>query len=105
MQPVVNRIVENESFVMPVFPKVPVIYMHGGGSSERFPIAVGDYCQLIVNERCLDNWYLGRDNLSPAEDRIQDYSDSVALVGLHPQSSALDIPDKITRIGELLNGR
>jgi hypothetical protein len=95
-KPVVNRVIKGESIELPIFIEVPVIHICGGSSSIRFPIQVGDYCQLFVNERCLDHWYVGSDFLSPLEDRKHDYSDSVAIVGVKRKSDELEIPSVTT---------
>lgn len=99
-QPVINRQVNGESKRLPVFIEVPPIFMQGGSSYTAHPIAVGDYCLLLVTERCYDNWYAGSDFLSPLEMRMHDYSDGFALVGINPQASAIQIPDVITQIGD-----
>ena len=95
-KPVINRVIKGKSVELPTFIEVPVIHLYGGSSSIRFPIQVGDYCQLFVNERCLDNWYVGSDFLPPLEDRKHDYSDSVAIVGVKRKSDELEIPSVTT---------
>lgn len=100
VQPVIAREVNGQTKPLPVFPDVPVINFLGGTSSIQMPIAVGDYCILFVNERCLDNWYFGNDNQKPLSSRMFDYSDSVALVGLKNKANELMIPDTIKITGD-----
>lgn len=102
VQPVIAREVSGQTKPLPVFPEVPVINFLGGSSSIQMPIAVGDYCILFINERCLDNWYFGNDNQKPLSNRMFDYSDSVALVGLKNKANELVIPDRIKMTGDAL---
>ena len=100
VQPVINRVVDGKSIKLPQFTKVPPLFMQGGGSYTAHPIAVGDYCLLIFTERCFDRWYSGSDFQDPAEFRMHDYSDGIALVGVNPQAGALTIPDVIQQTGD-----
>lgn len=100
VQPVINRTVNGESIPLPVFTKVPPVFMQGGGSYTAHPIAVGDYCLLVFTERCFDRWYEGQDNRRPAEFRMHDYSDGLAIVGVNPRAGAFTIPDVIQQTGD-----
>ena len=100
VQPVVKKVLNGSIITMPLFKDVPPIFMQGGSSSEVWPIAVGDYCLLFVAEVCIDRWYMGEDDLEPNEDRRFDYSDSFALVGVNPFSSAKTIPAVTTAEGD-----
>lgn len=100
VQPVINRMFNGESKQLPVFKNVPPVFMQGGGMYEAFPIAIGDYCLLLVNERSFDEWYFGNDEKEPIEQRMHDYSDCFAICGVNPLSGAKTIPgDKIVREG------
>jgi hypothetical protein len=100
VQPVINRNVNGQSVQLPVFTKVPPVFMQGGGSYTAHPIAPGDYCLLILTERCFDRWYDGQDFRRPAEYRMHDYSDGFAVIGVNPMALAITIPDVITHIGD-----
>ena len=100
VQPVINRVVDGKSIQLPQFTKVPPLFMQGGGSYTAHPIAVGDYCLLILTERCFDRWYSGSDFQDPAEFRMHDYSDGIAIVGINPQAGALTIPSVIQQTGD-----
>ena len=100
VQPVINRVVDGKSIALPQFTKVPPLFMQGGGSYTAHPIAVGDYCLLILTERCFDRWYSGADFQDPAEFRMHDYSDGIAIVGINPQAGALTIPSVIQQTGD-----
>lgn len=100
VQPVIQRVVDGVPIDLPVFPSVPPIFLSGGQSYDAHPITVGDYCLLLVSERSFDRWYLGADNVPPIEQRMHDYSDCFALVGISPASMAKTIPLTIERFGD-----
>lgn len=100
VKPVIQRVVRGEAVDLPVFPSVPPIFMSGGTSYDAHPIAVGDYCLLLVSERSFDRWYMGDDNVPPIEQRMHDYSDCFALVGIAPAAAAKLIPTTIERKGD-----
>ena len=100
VQPVINRVVEGKSIKLPQFTKVPPLFMQGGGSYTAHPITVGDYCLLVLTERCFDRWYSGSDFQDPAEFRMHDYSDGLAIVGVNPLASAITIPSVIQQTGD-----
>ena len=100
VQPVINRVVAGRSIELPEFTMVPPVFMQGGGSHTAYPIAVGDYCLLILTERCFDRWYGGADFQSPAEFRMHDYSDGLAIVGVNPLAGAITIPTVIQQTGD-----
>ena len=100
VQPVINRVVDGKSITLPQFTKVPPLFMQGGGSYTAHPITVGDYCLLILTERCFDRWYSGSDFQDPAEFRMHDYSDGIAIVGINPTAGALTIPSVIQQTGD-----
>lgn len=99
-QPVIQRVVDGQAVTLPVFPSIPPVFLSGGASYDAHPIAVGDYCLLLVSERCFDRWYGGADNVPPIEQRMHDYSDCFALVGVSPASMAKTIPATIERFGD-----
>lgn len=99
-QPVIQRVVDGVAVDLPVFPSVPPIFLSGGDSYDAHPVSVGDYCLLLVSERSFDRWYLGADNVPPIEQRMHDYSDCFALVGIAPMAAAKEIPTTIMRQGD-----
>jgi len=98
-KPVISRVVDGKKVDLPNFIEVPVLTLMGGGSSIQMPISVGDYCVVFVSERCLDGWYSGQDFSKPLENRMHDYSDSIAFVGLKNKGGELTIPKIIEMIG------
>jgi len=99
-KPVINRVVNGVSIELPEFIEIPPIFLQGGSSYTAHPIAIDDYCLLLINERCFDNWFNGQDFLKPLGIRTHDYSDSFAIVGINPLSSAITIPSVVTQIGD-----
>ena len=99
-QPVIQRVVDGTAITLPVFPSVPPIFLSGGESYDAHPISVGDDCLLLVSERCFDRWYGGAYNVPPIEQRMHDYSDCFALVGVKIASMAITIPTTIERNGD-----
>lgn len=100
VRPVVQRVVDGEGVDLPVFPAVPPIFLQGGETYDAHPITEGDYCLLLVSERSFDRWYDGADNVPPVEQRMHDYSDCFALVGVNPKATARIITAFIERIGD-----
>lgn len=90
--PAINRVVDGQSRQLPEFIEVPPVIIQGGGSYIAEPINVGDYCLVLISERCYDAWYAGSDFVSPLEMRMHDYSDGFALCGVNPLASAISIP-------------
>lgn len=101
VKPVINRVVRGKEIVLPLFIDVPPIFLQGGDSHTTYPLRAGDYCLLLVSERCIDNWFFGKDFKAPLELRKHDYSDSFALVGVNPLNQAKTIPSVITTIGDI----
>ncbi|EHE5102148.1 hypothetical protein JM238_004471 [Salmonella enterica] len=92
--PVINRVVKGSSKQLPEFIEVPPVILQGGDSYIAEPISAGDYCLVLISERCYDAWYAGSDFVSPLEMRMHDYSDGFALCGVNPQATAIGIPKK-----------
>lgn len=68
----------------PLLEKVPVMTLQGGGSFLSMPIAAGDNCIVLFNDRELDSWYVNGPNNPPVTPRAHDLSDGLAIVGLNP---------------------
>lgn len=69
----------------------PVIFLGGGGASLTFPVAQGDECLVLFNDRDLDRWFQGNSNINPATPRLHSFSDAILLVGL--RSLANSVPN------------
>ena len=74
---------------IPPVVQVPVIFPSAGGYSITFPVAHGDEVLLIFSERALDSWQQAGGIRPPASLRHHDYTDAVAIIGLHSNPKAL----------------
>lgn len=98
--PVINRVVKGESIKLPELIEVPPVILQGGGSYIAEPIKPGDYCLVLISERCYDAWYAGSDFVSPLEMRMHDYSDGFALCGINPLANVIATPKQ----NRMMNG-
>lgn len=73
----------------PLLLNVPVQYPSGGGFTLTFPIAAGDECIVLFNDRQLDNWLTSGPGLPPSIGRVHDLSDGIAIVGVRNNTRAL----------------
>ncbi len=55
---------------------VPVYFPSGGGFTLTFPIAKGDECIVLFNDRNIDDWVTHGAGLPPATGRLHDLSDA-----------------------------
>lgn len=86
VQPAIKRIFTEKGAVnLPVCVDVPVSFPGGGDFFLTFPVKVGDECILLFAERAIDLWHVGGGTNSPAEYRLHDLSDGIAIVGLNSQ--------------------
>lgn len=68
----------------PILQQCPVIVLQGGIGSLTFPIAAGDTCLLLFNDRDIDDWFTSGQVGPVATPRLHAFSDAIALVGLSP---------------------
>lgn len=73
----------------PLLLDCPCIVLGGGEGRITFPIKSGDSCLVLFNDRDIDNWYSGGQTMPPRTDRYHDFSDAIALVGLHNKQNQL----------------
>ena len=60
----------------------PCIVLSGGKGRLTFPISPGDSCLVLFNDRDIDNWFASGQKMQPRTERMHNYSDAIALVGL-----------------------
>lgn len=66
----------------PILTDCPVVILSGGLSQLTFPIAIGDECLVIFNDRDIDNWH-SSGQIGPVDTiRMHSMSDAIALVGV-----------------------
>jgi len=73
----------------PILMDVPVVCMGGGGWSLTFPIAEGDECLILFNDRALDTWWSSGQVTQLPSSRLHSFSDGIAIVGVRSVPNAL----------------
>lgn len=68
----------------------PVVVLAGGPASLTMPIAVGDTCLVLFNDRAFDTWYSSGQVKQLPNNRMHSFSDAIALVGLRSGASPLE---------------
>jgi len=90
VNPSIRRIVYNgDKIVIPPIINVPVVFPSSGGYSITFPVAAGDEVLLVFSERSIDMWLQSGGVQDPLDRRKHDYSDAVAIIGLHSNPKAI----------------
>lgn len=85
----------------PIVIDVPFVIVSGGLASLKMPIAVGDECLLLFNDRAIDNWWASGQNVGPSSSRLHSFSDAIALVGVRSLKRSLENYDP--EAAELMN--
>jgi len=73
----------------PILVDCPVIVLGGGSASLTFPIAKGDECLVLFNDRDMNNWFNGTPGAQVATPRLHSFSDGLILVGLRSLGNVL----------------
>lgn len=73
----------------PVLVQVPVCIYSGGGGYISMPIASGDTCLVLFNDRNIDSWFATGAVVPPASGRMHDLSDGLAIVGFRSLANAI----------------
>ena len=82
----------NGEFIYKDYPpllSVPCIVLRGGLGVLEMPITAGDECLILFNDRDIDNWYLSGKVSANKTDRMHDFNDGIALVGIGSMSKIL----------------
>jgi Phage protein Gp138 N-terminal domain len=79
---------ETEAVEMPIIINVPVIHPRTANAFVRLPVAVGDYVQLLFNERSLDRWLEKGGEVDPQDPSKFGLDGAVAIPGLNPKADA-----------------
>lgn len=73
----------------PVLTDCPVFVYSGGGAVITMPIAAGDPCLVLFNDRDLDNWFTTGNVVAPNSPRSHSLSDGMVLVGFRNLSNVV----------------
>lgn len=84
-----KRLINEELREYAVLIDVPCVVMNGGGGGISFPIAKGDNCVILFNDRDIDNWYASGAVMAPNSARTHSMSDAIALVGINSLASSI----------------
>lgn len=67
----------------------PVFFAGGGTASQTFPVAQGDECLILFNDRDIDAWWAGSNSSEPDTPRTHSYSDALVIVGFRSKPNAI----------------
>ena len=73
----------------PLLTNCPVFVLSGANGCITMPVAVGDSCLVLFNDRDIDNWYESGTEAVPNSTRTHDLSDGLALVGFRNQANKI----------------
>lgn len=79
----------NQVYRYPLLTSVPVFVLSGGSGCITMPVAAGDSCLVLFNDRDIDNWYTTGSESVPNSPRTHDLSDGLALVGFRNLSNKI----------------
>lgn len=91
----------------PIIADCPVIVLGGGPVRITFPIAQGDQCILLFNDRDIDNWYSGSTTSANSTPRLHAFTDAIVLVGPNNLNTVIDSYDAVRALitnGAVKNG-
>lgn len=89
---------DGTSTAIPLLVDVPYMVLQGGGAYIDMPIAAGDYCIVLFNDRDIDTWWSTANMADPATNRKHDLSDGIAIVGINPKTSPLEMDGTNLRV-------
>lgn len=86
----------------PLLIDCPCVVLGGGKGRVTFPIAAGDSCIVLFNDRDIDNWFSSGRTMPPRTERKHSFSDAIAIVGVRNMQNK--IIDYLTTGTELKYG-
>lgn len=82
----------------PILTDCPVFITQGCGAWLSMPIASGDPCIVLFNDRDIDNWWHDGSVTTPASLRSHSLSDGLVLVGIQPRTDPIAVNDSIVEL-------
>jgi hypothetical protein len=73
----------------PLITSCPVVVLRGGLARMTFPIAPGDICVILFNDRDMDRWFSGGQVMPPETNRLHYFTDAIALIGISSLANSL----------------
>lgn len=98
----VSGVYEPQLTDYPVTIDCPVICLGGGAAALTFPIAPGDECLALFNDRAIDTWFSGAANAPVGVSRYHSFSDAILLVGVRSLPKVIENYDPVRAV--LRNG-
>lgn len=86
---------DNVETAYPVLVDCPIVVLSGGPVAFTLPIAKGDECLLLFNDRDIDNWFNGSYVGPPNSSRAHSFSDAFALVGVNSLANVIQAYDTV----------
>lgn len=71
----------------PILADVPVFFSSGGEARLTLPIAAGDTCLVLFNDRDFDAWWATGNVAPPNSPRMHSLSDAIAVVGVRSKAN------------------
>lgn len=71
----------------PLLTDCPVVVPMGGQGYMTFPIAAGDPCLILFNDRDLDRWFTTGNVVAPNSARAHSLSDAIVFVGIRSKAN------------------
>lgn len=97
----VLRLVGTQQIPYPLLTHCPVLVLSGGAGRITFPIAKGDPCLVLFNDRDLDNWFESGALAVPNSFRTHSLSDGLVMVGFrHSANKLAGISATDTELGQ-----
>lgn len=91
----------------PLIADCPLV-VHGGGLAHiTFPVAEGDQCILLFNDRDIDNWFAGSTSNPNKTPRLHAFTDCIALIGPNNLNTVIANYDPVRALitnGTVMNG-
>lgn len=87
---IINKDGKTEWIELPLIMDVPVQISQCKEFAITLPIQPGDFCILIIQDKCIDSFIQSGTDSIQAEIRHHDLSDAIAIVGLSPSNAVID---------------
>ncbi|MGF6878352.1 Gp138 family membrane-puncturing spike protein [Paraburkholderia sp. MM5477-R1] len=83
VRPAIDAVLADTSAAeLPLLVDVPVSFPMGGPFVIEWPLKRGDEGQVIINDRCIDGWFVSGRNGPPMDLRVHDLSDASFIPGI-----------------------
>lgn len=73
----------------PILLDCPCVVYGGGTGYLSFPIAPGDECLVMFNDRDMDAWFAGSSSSAPETGRLHAFTDAIAMVGIRSLANVI----------------